>query len=101
MRGKNYNNFRVVRPKTTGVIKINDYYFLWSKEEDMPVSDGMTRTELLSYYNEKFRGSKALIERKLMRLDEHGTDFYGDEVNRIINDCPLSKQEIIDRFCTE
>lgn len=100
MKGKsNYKDFRIIRPKTTGVVMIKDYYFLWSKEEDMPISNGMTRAELLTYYKKEFKASETLIERKLMRVDEHGTDFYGDEVNRIINDCPLTEQEIVDRFC--
>lgn len=68
MRGKiDYRDFRVRKPRSEGIVKVGEFYFIWSLEDDMPVTEGMKRDDFKEYYKEEYNMSEILTERKLRR----------------------------------
>lgn len=59
------------------IIKIKDYYLIWSSVVDAPVSFGMNRVELEKWLKEEY-GRAGLSDwlRMIPRVDEIGTSFY-------------------------
>lgn len=59
------------------IIKIKDFYLIWSSVVDAPISFGMNRAELEKWLKEEY-GRAGLSDwlRMIPRVDEIGTSFY-------------------------
>lgn len=89
------------------IVKLEGKYLVWSTISDGPASWGMTREELIDYFQKEY-GNQGVYELgpRLERVDEKGTSSHDDEdaddtvwLNRAgPREKPLHREEIIEFY---
>ena len=94
------------------IIKLSDnnkdWYLEWSTIVDAPVTYGMSLVDFKAFYKEEY-GNQGMekLEERLKRVEKQGTSALYCSVDGLISynragpkESSLSKQEIIDIYCT-
>lgn len=87
-----------------------DYYLIWDTNVDAPAIYGCSLRALKDYYQQEY-GEKGLhdLSERLIRVEEKGVSSHiHDSFDELIicnrageNEEELTKQEIIEKYCTE
>ena len=91
------------------ILKLNDYYLLWSTVSDSPVTWGLPLDEFKVYYECEY-GNTGMDElpARLERVDRTGTSAFGQTADEVIlknraghKEAHLSRDELIDWYCVK
>ncbi|UCG95130.1 MAG: hypothetical protein JSV92_03740 [archaeon] len=97
---KKTRDYRISNEKTEGIVKIDGFYLMWSKEKNMPVTDGMPLEKFKEYYLKSHpKTSESSLDFKLNRVEKTGSSFISDNLKILLFSCPLTKEEIIEDYC--
>ena len=89
------------------IIKLEDYYLLWSTIVDAPITLGMSLNEFKIYYRVEY-GEKGMenLSARLIRVNKKGCSGFDTTLDRLLDinragpdESKLTRLEIIDAYC--
>jgi hypothetical protein len=78
-------DYRISSEKSVGIVKIDKFYLMWSREKNLPVTNGMFLEEFKKYYLERYpKTRESSLNFKLNRVERTGSSFTSDNLRNLL-----------------